>query len=727
MSFKVHKNSSSIDSDSDDGRLASLDALRFALSTAPFFRRIHNIERLDSDSVRDLWTPPDKCAINVNNVCFAYNKQLVLDNVNLQVPKGRIYALLGSTSSGKTTLLKCLIGRLRPQSGHIRVFGTNVCNSRVPGIGVGYMPQGIALHNELTINETLEYYGNLYCVPMALINQRINFLLSLFNLPDEKKLIRNLTDNHRWRISLAVSLIHSPPLLLLDEPTVNVDPLIRLSIWDHLNCLCREEGLTVFITTHYMEEADGAYKIGLMRDGRILAEDKPNALFLRFNTNTFDKLYLKLCQIDNDFKQLQPNFVIEDFESTTLPIADWPLCERRLTAMNSQLINFNFLRFFASIKKNVYVIRGNLFLMLFFFMFPSLQIILFCLSIGNQMRDLPIATYNSDKFDHLSRQFLRFIDNEFIRQYEYSSIDSAINSVVRGHVWTAIEIPDNFSQMIETKYIHFNSSTNLTIQDFSTTHIKLYTDLSNALIGQLLIHSLIKSVRDFLSTISDKYIAKYSSPIVIDQIIYGSENPTFKEFLAPGYVVAIVFVSPMLLTAYLLIKDQMNGLLERCLSTGTSGFEVLLSHFITQLKLLVIQELLVLSVTFVIYKVPMRGPVMPLLVLVYLQGVVGISFGLLISAICPNAISAILLTSGTVIPGVFLSGITWPIEAMPRPLAMLSKALPLTLPIESMRCIISRGTNVFSLKVLIGFIISCGYSLLITLFAIFIFKWRTSS
>ena len=106
------------------------------------------------------------------------------------------------------------------------------------------MPQMIALYEELTIDETLQYYGYLYQVPMALIYQRVNFLLSLFNLPDENQLIRHLSDDHRWRISLAVSLIHSPPLLLLDEPTVNVDPLIRCSIWDHLNSICREEGLT---------------------------------------------------------------------------------------------------------------------------------------------------------------------------------------------------------------------------------------------------------------------------------------------------------------------------------------------------------------------------------------------------------------------------------------------------------------------------------------------------
>lgn len=153
-------------------------------------------------------------------------------------------------------------------------------------------------------------------------------------------------------------------------------------------------------------------------------------------------------------------------------------------------------------------------------------------------------------------------------------------------------------------------------------------------------------MRNFLSTLNNKYIAKYSSPLVVEKVIYGSESPTFMEFLAPGYIVSVIFLSSMLLTAYLVIKDQLNGLLERCLSTGASGLEVLLSHFITQLKILILQEILVLTVAFVIFRIPIRGPVCTLLAIVYMQGVVGISFGLLISAICPNAICAVLLTSG---------------------------------------------------------------------------------
>ena len=370
---------------------------------------------------------------------------------------------LGSGSCGKTTFLKCLIGRLRPKSGRIQVFGTNPAKRPVPGIGVGYMPQKIALYEELTIDETLQYYGHLYQVPMALICQRVDFLLSLFNLKNQNQLIRHLSDNHKWRISLAVSLIHSPPLLLLDEPTVNVDPLIRRSIWNHLNGLCKDEGLTVLITTHYIEEVEGAYTIGLMRDGRVIAEDRPQKLLDIFNANTFHELYSKLCQIDSEFSDNNNNNLIyDDIEcQTSLPMAEWPLCERRLTAIDNQLIAFNSLRFLASIKKNIFVMRGNPVLMLFFFLFPSIQMVLFSLSIGQPVRHIPIAIFNGDQTGQLSRQLFASLDNNLIKQHNFQTLNSSIEAVVRGQVWAAIGVTKNFSHLIDLRYNGKNISVSI--------------------------------------------------------------------------------------------------------------------------------------------------------------------------------------------------------------------------------------------------------------------------
>lgn len=137
------------------------------------------------------------------------------------------------------------------------------------------------------------------------------------------------------------------------------------------------------ITTHYIEEVESAHSLALMRSGRIIAEDCPQTLLHRFHTNSFHDLYSKLCQIDEQFP-FDENNTIETDEC--IKMSEWPLCERRLNALNSRTINFETVRLVASVKKNFFVMRGSLTLLLFFFIFPSLQMFFFCLSIGHQVR-----------------------------------------------------------------------------------------------------------------------------------------------------------------------------------------------------------------------------------------------------------------------------------------------------------------------------------------------------
>ena len=141
-------------------------------------------------------------------------------------------------------MLRMILGRVKPESGTIRVFGIrpNSRNSRIPGPGVGYMPQEIALIPEFTIEETLRYFGSIYHMPEELVQERINKLVELLNLPNRDRLVRNLSGGQKRLVSLAVTLVHMPPLIILDEPTVGVDSVLRYRIWEHLENLCKLEG-----------------------------------------------------------------------------------------------------------------------------------------------------------------------------------------------------------------------------------------------------------------------------------------------------------------------------------------------------------------------------------------------------------------------------------------------------------------------------------------------------
>jgi ABC-type multidrug transport system ATPase subunit len=175
------------------------------------------------------------------------------------------YGLLGASGCGKTTLLSCIVGRRRLNTGEIWVLGgkPGTKGSGVPGKRVGYMPQEIALYGEFSIKETMMYFGWIFGMESPEINERLQFLLNFLDLPSQNRLVKNLSGGQQRRVSFAVALMHDPELLILDEPTVGVDPLLRQSIWNHLVQITKDGNKTVIITTHYIEEARQAHTVSL--------------------------------------------------------------------------------------------------------------------------------------------------------------------------------------------------------------------------------------------------------------------------------------------------------------------------------------------------------------------------------------------------------------------------------------------------------------------------------
>lgn len=151
-------------------------------------------------------------------------------------------------------------------------------HSEIPGKLVGYMPQETALFNEFNINETLYYFGLIHNMKLAEIRRRRDFLIEFLDLPPKEKEVKNLSGGQKRRVSMAIALLQEPQLLILDEPTVGVDPLLREKIWNHLVDIAKQTHTTIIITTHYIEEARKADRVGLIRNGRILAEQPPDYL-----------------------------------------------------------------------------------------------------------------------------------------------------------------------------------------------------------------------------------------------------------------------------------------------------------------------------------------------------------------------------------------------------------------------------------------------------------------
>ena len=237
-------------------------------------------------------------AVRVERAVAGYGGKTVLSGLAMRVRRGQIYALLGPSGCGKTTLLSCILGRKSLEEGQISVFG-GVPGDRsigLPGSLVGYMPQDICLYREFTIQETFQYFGRLQRMSVDALEKRQTALLELLELPEASRRVSALSGGQQRRLSFAVALLHQPQILILDEPTVGVDPVVRANIWSHLQSLSLD-GVTIIITTHYIEEARDAHMVGIMRNGRLLAQEHPGVLMKKHEAQTLEKVFIQLCTI----------------------------------------------------------------------------------------------------------------------------------------------------------------------------------------------------------------------------------------------------------------------------------------------------------------------------------------------------------------------------------------------------------------------------------------------
>ncbi len=215
-----------------------------------------------------------------------------VDGLSLTVRAGEIYGLLGPNGSGKTTLIRLLIGLLKPTSGSVSVLGQLMPNKAVLA-QVGYMTQACALYEELTVRENVAFFAEM-CGGAA--RERVEEMVALVGLQERAgSLVRTLSSGMKQRVSLACALVHRPRLLLLDEPTVGVDPQLRATFWTYFRRLAGE-GVTVIVSSHVMDEAERCDRLGFVRQGRLLAEGSAAELRSQAGTATLEEAFLRFAE-----------------------------------------------------------------------------------------------------------------------------------------------------------------------------------------------------------------------------------------------------------------------------------------------------------------------------------------------------------------------------------------------------------------------------------------------
>jgi ABC-2 type transport system ATP-binding protein len=218
-------------------------------------------------------------AIRIQGLTKRFGTLTAVDQLNLEVAPGEAFALVGPDAAGKTTTMRMLVGILDPDDGQAQVLGFDtVKDSEALKEQIGYMPQRFGLYDDLTVAENMVFYADIYRVSREERTQRMPQLLGFSNLtPFQDRLASNLSGGMRQKLGLACALIHTPRLLFLDEPTFGVDPISRREFWEILYRLLGS-GLTIFLSTAYMDEAERAHRVGLMHNGRLLLVDSPKTI-----------------------------------------------------------------------------------------------------------------------------------------------------------------------------------------------------------------------------------------------------------------------------------------------------------------------------------------------------------------------------------------------------------------------------------------------------------------
>ena len=227
----------------------------------------------------------------------SFGKKQVLFDISLDIPYAQIFGILGPSGSGKTTLVKMVAGVDEATNGEVYVLDQKMPKLTIMN-HIGYMAQADALYGELTAEENLNFFASMYKLPKAKkIRDRIQAVMEIVGLTASLKgQVKEFSGGMKRRLSLAIALIHEPSILILDEPTVGIDPILRISVWNELNRL-RDSGTTILVTTHVMDELEKCDNLGMIRDGKVIAVGSPNELKASASSaTTIEEAFLYICR-----------------------------------------------------------------------------------------------------------------------------------------------------------------------------------------------------------------------------------------------------------------------------------------------------------------------------------------------------------------------------------------------------------------------------------------------
>ncbi len=592
-------------------------------------------------------------AIEASGLTRRFGNFIAVDQVSFTIEGGEIFGFLGSNGCGKTTTMKMLTGLLPSSRGEARLFG-HPADARDIDLRkrVGYMSQAFSLYSELTVQQNLMLHARIFQLPKAKIAARIEEMIERFGLGEARfELAEKLPLGVRQRLSLAVAVIHGPEMLILDEPTSGVDPVARDQFWALLIQLSRQDGVTIFISTHFMNEAERCDRISFMHAGRVLAQGSPAALIRERGTENLEETFITYLEeaAASEPAQVQPDHRNQATSPHTRS-KRWPIDPARAWAYAR--------------RESLEIVRDPI-RIAFALLGPIILMIAFGYGITFDLEDISYAVLDYDQTPE-SRSYLEnFAGSRYFAQHPpLRDYDDMENQLRKGEVTFVIEIPPGFGKDLKRG---------------RHPEVGIWLD------GTLPFRA--ESTRGYILGVHQFYleqrrrgefdIAQQRAPLSIETRF--RYNQDFKSIYAivPGTIMMMLIWIPAMMTAAGVVREKEMGSITNLYATPVSGLEFLLGKQAPYVLIALLNFTSLVLLAVFLFKVPIKGSVLALLVggLLYVIATTGL--GLLMSSFMKTQIAAIFGTAIiTTVPAVNFSGFFAPVASLTPGAQVFAKIFP---------------------------------------------------
>jgi ribosome-dependent ATPase len=608
-------------------------------------------------------TDKPEIAIEADGLTQRFGTFTAVDHVSMKIERGEIFGFLGSNGCGKSTTMKMLTGLLPPTEGTATVFGKSVeAGSIEVRRNLGYMTQAFSLYGELTVRENLVLDARLFHIPHDKAKVRIEELVERFGLgPHLDALSDSLPMGVKQRLSLAVAVLHDPMLLILDEPTSGVDPVARDSFWELLADLSRKQGVTIFVTTHFMNEGMRCDRISLMNAGKVLACDAPQKLIDGRGAKSLEEAFIGYMEdsIAQESKSSTQAKAASGAPAASVPTATpahekggLPLPLRRLMAYAR--------------NEAVQIIRDPVRLT-FAFLGSALLMVVCGFGITTDVEHIKVTALDRDQSQDSQTYIEQFrsIPRYFRWQSPTFSDDDALKRLQGDEVATVIEIPPNFSR-------------NLRRGD--TPDILAQIDGANPFRAET-IRGYVEGVqRALLADPGNRLFqgpSKYTANFQ-DRYIY---NPTFESIysIAPSVPAILLILIPAVLMTVSIVREKELGSIINFYVTPTGRLEFLLGKQLPYLVIGMINFFILVTLVLIVFGVPIKGSFLFLTLCTLVYIIVTTGIGMATSTFTSTQVAAVFVTAIlTIQPSVQYSGMLQPVSTLQGSAGVLGKIWPTT-------------------------------------------------